>query len=74
MLNWIKLIFEIEIFDILLFDGFLNLCFVNMIELLRVVNMILVKLLYYWWILMLLGELVISLSGLCVMLDVYFGW
>lgn len=62
-----------EAFDILLFDGFSNLCLANTIEPLRAANMISAKPLYRWRILTLSGEAVESSSGLRVTPDAHLG-
>ena len=73
MPNWTKSTSETETFDILLFDGFSNLCLANTIEPLRAANMISAKPLYHWRILTLSGEPATSSSGLRVTPDSQLG-
>ena len=73
MPNWTKSTSETETFDILLFDGFSNLCLANTIEPLRAANMISAKPLYHWRILTLSGEPATSSSGLRVTPDAHLG-
>lgn len=50
----------------MLFENFLNYCFVNVVELFWVVNIIVVVLFYFWWFFSFFGGMVIFFSGLLV--------
>lgn len=69
MPKWTKTTHAPQTFDILLFDGFSNLCLANTVEPLRAANMISAKPLYHWRILTLSGAAATSSSGLKVTPD-----
>ena len=69
MPDWTKSTDKTETIDILLFDGFSNLCLANTVEPLRAANMISAKALYKWRIFTLSGAPAVSSSGLNVTPD-----
>ena len=69
MPDWTKITTKPQRFDVLLFDGFSNLCLANLVEPMRAANMISAKPLYEWRMLSLSGTDVTSSSGLRVTPD-----